>query len=172
MTPRDLRVNEMIRVREVRLVSDSGTQQILPTSEALRLAREAGMDLVEIAPNSVPPVCKILDFGKYRFELEKRTRESKKKQKVIKIKEVRMQPKIDKHDLDFKVKQIIEFLQEGNKVKVTIRFKGRELAHVDYLGKMVMDKLLEQLNEVCNIDSPPKMEGRTLFMVLSLKKKN
>lgn len=171
MTPKDLRVNEMIRVREVRLVSDDGVQQIISTPDALRMARDIGLDLVEVSPNAVPPVCKILDFGKYRFDLEKKSRESKKKQKVTKIKEVRMQPKIDKHDLEVKVKQIIDFLQEGNKVKVAIRFRGRELAHVDYLGKMVMDKLLEHLNEVCNIDSPPKMEGRSLFMILSLKKK-
>jgi len=171
MTPKELRVNEMIRVREVRLVSDSGSQQIVSLSEALRMAKEAGLDLVEVSPNAVPPVCKILDFGKYRFELEKKSRESKKKQKVTKIKEVRMQPKIDKHDLDVKVKQITEFLQEGNKVKVTIRFRGRELAHIDYLGKIVMDKLLEQLQEICIIESQPKMEGKTLFMLLSLKSK-
>jgi translation initiation factor IF-3 len=171
MTPKELRVNEMIRVREVRLVSDSGSQQIVSLSEALRMAKEAGLDLVEVSPNAVPPVCKILDFGKYRFELEKKSRESKKKQKITKIKEVRMQPKIDKHDLDVKVKQITEFLQEGNKVKVTIRFRGRELAHIDYLGKIVMDKLLEQLQEICIIESPPKMEGKTLFMLLSLKSK-
>lgn len=170
MTPKELRVNEMIKVREVRLVTDDGTQRVVSTYEALQMARDAGMDLVEVSPMAVPPVCKILDFGKYRFELEKKTRESKKKQKVIKLKEVRMQPRIDKHDMEFKTKQILEFLDEGNKTKVTVRFRGREMAHTE-LGKVVLDKVLEMLGDVYVLESPPKMEGRTMFMSLGPKLK-
>ena len=127
-----LRINEQIRVREVRLIDEEGNQKgIIPTKEALVMAHEANLDLVEIAPQSNPPVCKILDYGKYRFEMEKKLRDSKKKQKLLKLKEIRMQPKIDDHDLDFKSKHIREFLADGNKVKVTIRFRGRELAHTE-----------------------------------------
>ena len=127
-----LRVNEMIRIREVRLIDDEGNQKgIVPTLEALRMAKEKDLDLVEVAPTANPPVCKILNFGKYRFEQEKKLRDSKKNQKVLKIKEIRMQPKIGTGDLDTKVKHIQEFLDEGNKVKVTIRFRGRELAHTE-----------------------------------------
>ena len=119
-----LRINEQIRVREVRLIDEEGNQKgIIPTKEALVMAHEANLDLVEIAPQSNPPVCKILDYGKYRFEMEKKLRDSKKKQKLLKLKEIRMQPKIDDHDLDFKSKHIREFLADGNKVKVTIRFR-------------------------------------------------
>ncbi len=170
MTPKELRVNEMIKVREVRLVTDDGQQSVLSTYEALQMARDAGQDLVEVSPMAVPPVCKILDFGKYRFELEKKTRESKKKQKVIKLKEVRMQPRIDKHDIDFKTKQILEFLEEGNKTKVTVRFRGREMAHTE-LGKVVLDKVLEMLDNNFVLESPPKMEGRTMHMALGPKGK-
>lgn len=168
MAPKDLRVNEMIKVREVRLVSENGTQQILPTLEALRIAREQGLDLVEVSPNASPPVCKILDFGKYRFELEKKSRESKKKQKSIKLKEVRLHPRIDKHDVEFKAKQIQEFLAEGNKVKVTVRFRGREMIHPD-LGKAALDRILELLGEGFTIESAPKLEGKTLFTVIAPK---
>ncbi|MCL2180142.1 MAG: translation initiation factor IF-3, partial [Treponema sp.] len=129
MAEKDLRINEQIRSREVRLIRDDGDQGIMSVSQALEIARETGLDLVEVAPQAVPPVVKILDYGKFRFENEKRLRDSRKKQKLIKLKEIRMQPKIDDHDLDFKSKHIKEFLSEGNKVKVTIRFRGRELAH-------------------------------------------
>ena len=126
------RINERIRVREVRLIDDEGNQKgIVPTVEALRMAKERDVDLIEVAPTANPPVCKILDFGKYRFEQEKKLRDSKKKQKVLKLKEIRMQPKIGPGDLDTKAKHVQEFLDEGNKVKVTIRFRGRELAHTD-----------------------------------------
>ena len=126
------RINERIRVREVRLIDDECNQKgIVPTVEALRMAKERDVDLIEVAPTANPPVCKILDFGKYRFEQEKKLRDSKKKQKVLKLKEIRMQPKIGPGDLDTKAKHVQEFLDEGNKVKVTIRFRGRELAHTD-----------------------------------------
>ena len=127
-----LRVNEMIRIREVRVIDEEGNQLgIIPTPEALKMAKDKDLDLVEVSPNANPPVCKILDYGKYKFEQEKKLRDSKKNQKVLKLKEIRMQPKIGTGDLDTKAKHIQEFLDEGDKVKVTIRFRGRELAHTD-----------------------------------------
>ena len=140
--------------------------------EACRLADEAGMDLVEVSPNANPPVCKILDFGKYRYELERKTREAKKNQTVVKIKEIRMQPKIEKHDLETKSKAIAEFLGEGNKVKVSIRFRGRELAHPE-LGKVVLDKILDALTELgvaYNLDKGALMEGKMMSMTVSPQK--
>ena len=125
-----LRINEQIRVREVRLIDDAGAQKgIVSTLEALRMAQDVNLDLVEVAPQADPPVCKILDYGKYRFELEKKLRDSKKKQKLQALKEIRMQPKINDHDLSFKARHIQDFLDDGDKVKVTIRFRGRELSH-------------------------------------------
>lgn len=166
-----LRINEQIRVREVRLIDEEGNQKgIIPTKEALVMAHEANLDLVEIAPQSNPPVCKILDYGKYRFEMEKKLRDSKKKQKLLKLKEIRMQPKIDDHDLDFKSKHIKEFLAEGNKVKVTIRFRGRELAHTE-LGLEVLNEILQKLDNEYVLDKPPLMEGRSMSMTLSPKVK-
>ncbi len=169
---KDLRINEQIRVREVRLIDDEGEQKgIISTKDALDMAKKLDIDLVEVAPQSKPPVCKLLDYGKYKFELEKKNREQKKKQKLVKLKEVRMQPKIEKHDLDFKTKFVQEFLNAGNKVKVTIRFRGRELAHTE-LGKVVLDNLLSLLDEDSYIvDNPPRMEGRLMFMLLSPKSK-
>ena len=140
--------------------------------EACRLADEAGMDLVEVSPNANPPVCKILDFGRYRYELEKKSREAKKNQTVVKIKEIRMQPKIEKHDLETKSKAIAEFLQQGNKVKVSIRFRGRELAHPE-LGKVVLDKILDALSELgvqYNLDKGALMEGKMMSMTVSPSK--
>ena len=168
---KSLRINEMIRVREVRLIDERGGQRgILPTTEALRIAKEAGLDLVEVSPNSNPPVCKLLDYGKYKFEQEKRSKESKKKQKLVKLKEIRMQPKIDNHDLLFKTNHIKKFLDEGNKVKVTVRFRGRELAHTDR-GEMVLNKVLETLEEGFVVERKPHMEGRFMSMFLSPKSK-
>jgi len=166
MAVKELRINEQIRVKEVRLVTADGEQKVLPTSEALEMAREDGLDLVEMAANAKPPVCKILDYGKYRFEQEKKLRESKKKQKLIKLKEVRMQPKIEKHDLEFKTKHIAEFLEGGNKVKVTIRFRGRELAHTER-GRDVLEKVMELLDGGFNLDKNPSMEGRFMSMIIS-----
>lgn len=169
---KDLRTNEKIRVREVRLIDDEGNQKgILPTIEALKMAQDRGLDLVEVAPNARPPVCKLIDYGKYKFEQEKKNRESKKKQKVVKLKEVRMQPKIETHDLEFKTKHIRDFLEGGNKVKVTIRFRGREMAHTE-LGRDVLVKIMDLLGEDCfNLDKSPMMEGRFMSMILSPKSK-
>ncbi len=167
-----LRVNEQIRIREVRLIDDEGEQKgVVPTAEALAMAKELGLDLVEVAPTSNPPVCKILDYGKYRFEMEKKLRDSKKKQKLLKLKEIRMQPKIGSGDLDFKSKHVQEFLNDGNKVKVTIRFKGRELAHTE-LGFDVLKEALKRLDEnTYSIEKQPAMEGRFMSMTLNSKVK-
>ena len=170
MAEKDLRVNEQIRSREVRLIRDDGDQEIMSVSQALEIAKEAGLDLVEVAPQAVPPVVKVLDYGKFRFETEKKLRESRKKQKVLKLKEIRMQPKIDAHDLDFKAKHIKDFLADGNKVKVTIRFRGRELAHTE-LGFDVMKDMLSRIEGGYVMDKPPAMEGRFMSMVLSPKGK-
>ncbi len=169
MAEKDLRINEAIRMREVRLIDGEGNQKgIVPTIEALRMAREAELDLVEIAPQAQPPVCKLLDYGKYKFDLEKKTRESRKHQKQVRIKEIRMQPKIDGHDLDFKTRHVREFLDEGNKVKVTVRFRGRELAHTE-LGKVVLDRILEMLEGNYVLERAAQMEGRTMSMLLNPK---
>ena len=167
-----MRVNEQIRVREIRLIDDEGEQKgIVPTIEALRMAKDRDLDLVEVSPNANPPVCKILDFGKYKFEQEKKLRDSKKNQKVLKIKEIRMQPKIDAVDLDTTAKHVQEFLNEGDKVKVTIRFRGRELAHTE-LGYDVLKEVEKRLVEGSYaIEKPAAMEGRFMSMTLNSKVK-
>jgi translation initiation factor IF-3 len=171
LSDKDLRINEQIRVREVRLIRDEGEQQgIMPIVQAIAIAREQGLDLVEVAPQAVPPVVKIMDYGKYKFENEKKVRDSRKKQKQLKLKEIRMQPKIDEHDLDFKSRHIREFLAEGNKVKVTVRFRGRELAHTE-LGLDVLKDVLKRIEGEYVMDKPPAMEGRFMSMVLSPKSK-
>ncbi len=167
-----LRINEQIRVREVRLIDDEGEQNgIMPTVEALKLAKERELDLVEVSPTANPPVCKILNYGKYRFEQEKRLRDSRKNQKALKIKEIRMQPKIGSGDLDTKAKHVQEFLDEGDKVKVTIRFRGRELAHTE-LGYDVLNEVLKRLVENSFVvEKPAAMEGRFMSMTLNSKAK-
>lgn len=172
MAIKDLRINEQIRVREVRLIDGEGEQRgVIATADALVMAKESDLDLVEVAPTSRPPVCKLLNYGKYKYEMEKKSREAKKKQTLTKMKEVRMQPKIDKHDLDFKARHVQEFLNASNKCKVTIRFRGRELAHTE-LGKVVLDNLLKRLEEgTYNIDNHATMEGRMMSMLLSPRKK-
>jgi len=171
LASKDLRINKAIRVREVRLIGDEGAQLgIMATDEAIKLAQEAGMDLVEVSPNAKPPVCKFLDYGKYKFDKEKLVKESKKKAKQKKDKEIRMQPKIEVHDLQFKTKHIRKFLDEGNKVKVTIRFRGREMAHTER-GKMVLDKVLELLEDSFLVEREAKMEGKFMSMLLRPKKK-
>jgi len=169
---KDMRINEDIRVREVRLIDQDGNQAgIVATTEAMNMARDAGLDLVEVSPQARPPVCKLLNYGKYKYELEKKSREQKKKASQVRLKEVRMQPKIEQHDMAFKTKHVQEFLDQGNKVKVTIRFRGRELAHTE-LGKVKLDKILELLEEESfKVDSPARMEGRFMSMLLSPKSK-
>lgn len=170
MATKDLRINRQIRAREVLVIDENGVQKgVMSAFDACRLAEDAGLDLVEVSPNANPPVCKILDFGKYRYEMEKKQREAKKNQAVVKVKEIRMQPKIEKHDLETKSKAIAEFLAEGNKVKVSVRFRGRELAHPE-LGKVVLEKILEALTGLgvsYNLDKGAFMEGKMMSMMVS-----
>jgi translation initiation factor IF-3 len=171
LAAKDSRINNMIQVREVRLIDDKGEQRgIVPTAEALKIATDAGLDLVEVSPNAKPPVCKLLDYGKNKFEQEKRLREAKRKQKQVKLKEIRMQPKIEEHDLGFKTKHIKEFLEEGFKVKVSVRFRGRELAHLE-LGRNVLKRVQELLGDSFVIEKRPQMEGRMMSMFISPKSK-
>jgi translation initiation factor IF-3 len=139
---------------------------VLPTREALWRAREAGLDLVEISPNADPPVCKILDFGKYKYEQQKKKNEARKKQKVVEIKEIKIRPNIDDHDYDVKMRQAKNFIGEGDKVKVTLRFRGRELAHVD-LGMKVLERVKGELDEIAKVEQMPRMENRQMIMVLA-----
>lgn len=139
---------------------------VVPTSEALKRAEEAGLDLVEISPNVRPPVCKILNYGKYKFELEKKTKEAKKKQQIVKLKEIRLQPKIEKHDYEFKLNHIKNFLSNGDKVKITIRFKGRQIAHM-HLGEEVLKQYAEDLKDLCIIEKAPVVEGKTMSMIVA-----
>ncbi|GIX09380.1 MAG: translation initiation factor IF-3 [Elioraea sp.] len=139
---------------------------VLPTREALWRAREAGLDLVEISPNADPPVCKILDFGKYKYEQQKKKNEARKKQKVVEIKEIKIRPNIDDHDYDVKMRQARNFIGEGDKVKVTLRFRGRELAHVD-LGMKVLERVKGELDGIAKVEQMPRMENRQMIMVLA-----
>lgn len=170
MATKDLRINRQIRSREVFLINENGEQKgVMNTYDAFRLAEEAGLDLVEVSPMANPPVCKILDFGKYRYEMEKKQKEAKKNQTVTKLKEVRMQSKIADNDINTKSKAISEFLGEGNKVKVSIRFKGRTMTHPE-LGKEVLDTILVKLSDMgCafNLDKSAFMEGKMMSMMLS-----
>jgi translation initiation factor IF-3 len=170
LADKDLRINEQIRVREVLLIKDDGERQVLATADALLMAKEQGLDLVEVAPQAAPPVVKIMNYGKYKFENEKKVRDSRKRQKLLKLKEIRMQPKIDEHDLDFKSKHVQEFLGEGNKVKVTVRFRGRELAHTE-LGRDVLMDVLKRIEGDYVMDKAPLMEGKMMSMILSPKVK-
>ena len=166
----ELMINERIRDREVRLVSESGEQLgIMSSREALKLAREADLDLVKIAPNAKPPVCKIIDYGKYRYELARKEKEAKKKQKTMEVKEVRLSPNIDTNDLNTKANQARKFLSKGDRVKVSLRFRGRELAHINY-SKQILDSFYEKLEDISVVDKPAKMEGRTMVMFLSEKR--
>ena len=170
MATKDLRINRQIRAREVLVIDADGEQKgVMNLYDAIELAEQSGLDLVEVSPNTNPPVCKILDFGKLRYEQEKRVREAKKNQTIIKVKEIRMQPKIEKHDLEFKTKFITEFLGEGNKVKISVRFRGREMAHPE-LGKAVLDNILELLTQngvAYNLDRSAVMEGRMMSIIVS-----
>jgi translation initiation factor IF-3 len=160
----------MIRVREVRVVDDEGQQLgILPIQEALRLAFERNLDLVEVAPNAVPPVCRLLDFGKYQYERQKKEREDRKKQKVIEIKEIRLRPRTGDHDIGVKVRQTLGFLEEGSKVKVAVRFRGREITHPE-IAREQLDEFVERVGDAAVVEVQPSMEGRNLFLLLSPKK--
>lgn len=162
-------MNDQIRNPKVRVISSEGKQiGILSSREALSLAEEENLDLVEISPNSDPPVCKVMDFGKYKYELSKKEKMVKKKQHVIHIKEIRMRPSIEEHDFDFKVKNARKFIEQGNKVKINVLFRGRELAHKEF-GDQLMKRVEEELGDIARVENKPKLEGRS--MVLFLVKK-
>jgi translation initiation factor IF-3 len=164
---KDLRVNEKIRIREVRLIDEEGEQLgVLPTAEALRIANERGVDLVEVAPTASPPVCRLMDYGRYKYEQTKKEREAKKNQKIVLLKEMRIRPKIDDHDLETKTNMAQRFLQDGDKVKVTVVFRGRELAHPQ-LGRELLDSVINKLQGVANVERPPMMEGKAMYVILA-----
>ncbi len=163
----DLMINEEIRDREVRVVDQNGEQLgVMSGRDALALAEERQLDLVKIAPQARPPVCKLMDYGKYRFEQSKKEREFRKNQKVITIKEVRLSATIEDHDIDVKFKNAVKFLKDGNKVKVTIRFRGRQITHSE-IGRQVMNEFAERIKEYGTVDKPPQIEGRNMSMFIS-----
>lgn len=163
-------INDRIRAREVRTIGEDGAQLgILPTREALRIAQEKGLDLVMVAADAAPPVCKIMDYGRHKFETEKKTREAKKKQHVVSIKELTVSYKIGQHDYEVRLRAIQKFIGEGDKVKVTVRFRGREMQHTD-LGQHLLLKFANDVKDIAVIERDPKQEGRTLFLILAPKK--
>ena len=163
-------INEQIKATEVRLIGEEGEQLgVVPISEALQKADEANLDLVLIAPTAVPPVCKIIDYGKFRYEAARKEKDAKKKQKVIEVKEVRLSPNIDDNDLNTKISAARKFLEKGNKVKVSLRFRGREIARMN-ASKYILDEFAEKLSDISTIDKPSKAEGRSLVMFLTAKK--
>ncbi len=166
----ELFINEQIRDKEVRVIGTDGEQLgIMSAKEALKLAEEAGVDLVKIAPTAKPPVCKIVDYGKYKYELTRKEKEAKKKQKVIETKEIRLSPNIDTNDLNTKINAARKFLSKGDKVKVTLRFRGREMAHMAN-SKHILDDFAEALADVATVDKAPKVEGRSMAMFLTEKR--
>lgn len=166
----DLMINEQIRDKEVRLIGENGEQLgIMSAREALKLAEEAELDLVKIAPTAKPPVCKIIDYGKYRYEMARKEKEARKKQKVVEIKEIRLSPNIDSNDLNTKMNAARKFLTKGDKVKVTLRFRGREMAHMNS-SKHILDDFAVSLSEIAIVEKAPKVEGRSISMVLAEKK--
>ncbi len=163
-------MNEQIRDKEIRLIGEDGEQLgIMSAKDALKMAKEAGLDLVKIAPTAKPPVCKIVDYGKYRYEQARREKEAKKKQKTTEVKEIQLSPNIDVNDLTTKANQARKFVEKGNKVKVALRFRGREMAHMA-TGKEVLDTFFEKLSDVAVVEKPAKLEGRSMIMVLAQKR--
>ena len=166
----DLMINEQIRDREVRVIGEEGQQLgVMPPKEAMKLAKEANVDLVKIAPSANPPVCKLVNYGKYRYELARKEKEAKKKQKTIEIKEVRLSPNIDVNDLNTKNNAARKFIEKGNKVKVTLRFRGREMAHIDS-SKHILEEFAEKLSDIAVVEKAPKLEGRSMMMFLTEKR--
>ncbi|HKJ73752.1 MAG TPA: translation initiation factor IF-3 [Alphaproteobacteria bacterium] len=161
------RVNDAITVREVRLIDDTGENHgVVSIDDALRRAEGVGLDLVEISPHTDPPVCKILDYGKFKYQAQKKASEARKKQKTIEVKEIKMRPGIDQHDYDVKMRAVEKFLQEGDKVKVTLRFRGREMAHKE-LGMDLLERVRTQTDELAKVEQLPKLEGRQMSMVIA-----
>ena len=165
----ELPINEQIRAREVQLIDEQGEKRgVIKLNDALDLAYEKKLDLVLVAPNAQPPVCKIMNYGKYKFEQAKKEKEAKKKQKVFELKEIRITPNIEQHDFEFKVKNARKFIEDGNKVKITVRFRGRELNYVK-LGEQVLNKFIEQLSDVANVEKKPLLEGKNMLIILAKK---
>ena len=163
-------INEQIRDKEIRLIGEDGAQLgVMPIREALRLAREAELDLVKIAPGAKPPVCKIIDYGKFKYEQGRKEKEAKKKQRIIEVKEVRLSPNIEENDLNTKIGAARKFIQKGDKVKVTLRFRGREMAHVQK-SKQILDVFAEKLADIAVVEKMPKLEGRQMIMFLTEKR--
>jgi len=157
----------MIRVPEIRLIDENGDNHgVVTPAHAISMAEEVGLDVVEISPNASPPVCKIMDVGKFKYEMQKKAAEAKKNQKVIEVKEVKFGPNIDTHDYEVKMRSVNRFLDDGDKVKVTLRFRGREMAHLE-LGRKLLEKIAAEIEEVAKVESMPKMEGRQMIMVVS-----
>ena len=161
------RINQEIRVREVQLIDHEGANRgVTPTNEAIALAQAAGLDLVEISPNTVPPVCKILDYGKFKYQAQKKAAEARKKQKTVEVKEIKLRPGIDIHDYEVKMRSMRRFFEEGDKVKVTLRFRGREMAHQD-LGYKLLDRVKEDTASIARVEVSPLSEGRQIIMILA-----
>ena len=161
------RINHEIRIPQIQLIDAEGTNHgVISTSEAIAMAEAAGLDLVEIAPTSVPPVCKILDFGRFKYQSQKKAAEARKKQKTVEVKEIKMRPNIDTHDYEVKMRAILRFFEDGDKVKVTLRFRGREMAHQD-LGMKLLERVRDELTEQAKVEAEPKLEGRQMIMVLA-----
>ncbi len=160
------RINEKIRAPEIRLIGAEGENiGVIAPARALELAEQAGLDLVEISPNAVPPVCKIMDFGKFKYEQQKRESEARKKQKIIEVKEIKFRPNTDTHDYEVKMRSVVKFLENGDKVKVTLRFRGREMAHQN-LGRELLERVAEDIKELGKVENMPKMEGRQMIMMI------
>ena len=163
------RINDMIRADSVRCIGADGEQLgVIPINEALKIAEDLSLDLVEIQPNVDPPVCKILDYGKFKYEAQKRKNEARKKQKIIDVKEIKLRPNIDNNDFIVKMKQVKKFIENGDKVKITLRFRGREMAH-QTLGATVLDRVQDETEELCKVETLPKLEGRQMVMILAPK---
>lgn len=161
------RINREIKAKEVRLINYNGENLgVVSISEALSIAQDVGLDLIEISPQVTPPVCKVLDYGKYKYEMQKKKNEAKKNQKVVSIKELKLRPMIEAHDYEVKLKQAKKFLSQGDKVKFTMRYKGREMSAND-MGKEILNKLIEDLEGLCKVDAAPKAEGKQVYMIVS-----
>ncbi len=167
--PAGPRINEHIRVREIRLIDETGTNVgVVTTIDARTKAHELGLDLVEIVPDGVPPVCKIMDFGKFKFQEQKKQAEARKRQKIVELKEIKMRPGIDDHDYDVKMRSVRRFFEEGDKVKITLRFRGREMAHTS-LGMDVLKRVKADVEPIAKVESEPRFEGRQMIMILAPK---
>ncbi len=167
--PKDLRINDEIRAREVLIINANGDKiGVMPLREAIRVAFDQNLDLVEVAPNAKPPVCRVMDYGKYKFEMAKRDRETKKKQKIAGMKEIRMRPNIEEHDFQVRLRNMQKFLREGDKVKATVMFRGREIVHAD-IGQALLRRMVEDCADLCAVERDPHLEGRHLIMILTPK---